>query len=290
MFSKLVKHEFRATARIIPFIFMVTVFLGLVHVLTVRLNLGVLSVFSLILTVLMCFAQVIIAYALVIWRYYKSMYSNEAYLTHTLPVHPSMLLWSKLLVGFVWTAASYITAIGVGFGVAAAHMFKTAGEWQNFVTGYHQILKAIGIEHSQLLMWFVIAAALLISIVLVLSEVYFSISIGSTSKMHSLGIGGPILVFLGTDMSLRILSALAALFIPLGVRFTTNASGELIGLKFVVQSMFSQVVDSLNSTGMASSSGDSGIAGIGSYLLLPVFVAALLYTASRVITRHTSIK
>lgn len=44
-------------------------------------------------------------------RYYKSLYSDEGYLTHTLPVKPWQLVTSKLLVSSVWSIITSVVVI-----------------------------------------------------------------------------------------------------------------------------------------------------------------------------------
>lgn len=44
-------------------------------------------------------------------RYYRSMYSNEGYLTHTLPVTPNQLLLSKMINFSIWELLSVICIV-----------------------------------------------------------------------------------------------------------------------------------------------------------------------------------
>ncbi len=56
-------------------------------------------------------------------RFYKTMYSDEGYLTHTLPVTSRQLLNSKLLVGSLWSLAVFVmialSISGMVFAVAS---------------------------------------------------------------------------------------------------------------------------------------------------------------------------
>lgn len=289
MFGKLVKHEFHATARIIPFVYLVTIFLALVHVITAKLNLGAVSKISLVLMVMMCFAQVAIAFVLVIWRYYKNLYSPEGYLTHTLPVHPSQLLWSKLLVGFVWTALSYLVGAVVFAGVMMADFVKSGDQLAEIFKTYHAFLVQTGLDKYEAAMWIIVIVMMLLSIVLLLTEAYFAITVGNLSKLHSLGIGGPILVYFAEYISLQIVAAVAVLFIPLGIRFTSSGE-ELLGFKLVTQNMFSQISSNFGAVGASGAGYDSGIIGIAYYILIPFIMVGLLCWTARIITRHTSIK
>ena len=53
-------------------------------------------------------AVMILTIALIISRYYKSMYSNEGYLGGTLPVSSNLMIFSKALVAFVWVVLSVL--------------------------------------------------------------------------------------------------------------------------------------------------------------------------------------
>lgn len=289
MFGKLVKHEFHATARIIPFIYLVTIFLALIHVITAKLNLGAVSKISLVLMVLMCFAQVAIAFVLVIWRYYKNLYSPEGYLTHTLPVLPSLLLWSKLLVGFIWTALSYLVGAAVFAGVMMADFVKSKDQFDEVFTVYHAFLAQTGLDKYETAIWIFVIGMMILSIVFLLTEAYFAITVGNLSKLHSLGIGGPVLVYFAEYIALQIVGVIAVMFIPLGMQMTQTAEG-LMEFKLVTQNMYSQLSTNFNAAGAAGAGTDSGLIGIAYYILIPFIMIGLLCWTARIITRHTSVK
>ncbi|NLL77299.1 MAG: hypothetical protein GX235_08635 [Clostridiales bacterium] len=60
------------------------------------------------------FAGSIAVFAYIAIRYYKNVYTDEGYLTHTLPVAPRDIILSKLFVGAIW---SFITALVMGISV-----------------------------------------------------------------------------------------------------------------------------------------------------------------------------
>ena len=278
MFGKLVKHEFRATARIIPFVYLVTVFLALVHLLTVRLNLGILANLSFVLVIIMCFAQVAVTVILIVWRYYKSLYSNEGYLTHTLPVTPSKHLWSKLLVGAVW----YLTAMLLSFGTVAV-VISADIQMKDIIT-YDRLVLLLGIQHNQMIFWVVVASMLVIGVVQTLAEAYFAITLGSVSKLHKLGIGGPVLIFFAEYVGLQIINSLAMFLIPIGLEMGTK--GDEMSFRLVNRNMLSVFIEAIKT----SSSNSSGIIGIGTFIMLPIVIAALLIITSRVLNRNTSLR
>lgn len=124
MFAKLFKYDFKAIART-----EVPALLALLCITVIGcLNAGVmcisadsdagfltmLSASSFVLTVT-AFAGVIMVMSLLIFvRFYKSMVTDEAYTTFTLPAKPAQILAAKFLSAMVWNAvimAAYILAV-----------------------------------------------------------------------------------------------------------------------------------------------------------------------------------
>ena len=48
----------------------------------------------------------------------KTLYTDQGYLTYTLPVKSKDILISKAIVSFVWLALSYIVLVGTVVGIA----------------------------------------------------------------------------------------------------------------------------------------------------------------------------
>ena len=115
MLGKLLKHEFRATSRIMLPLY------GAVLVLAVLANLSFAfidatdSLFLHILCILFIvifFIGVVGAFVLTIvvmvGRFYRNLLKNQGYLSHTLPVTVHGHLWSKLIVSLVWFIATAV--------------------------------------------------------------------------------------------------------------------------------------------------------------------------------------
>ena len=130
MLRKLLKHEFRATGRIMLPMYLVLLVTAIGSNLAGR---GMLDRPSRILNILavlivIAFASAIcgvllMSFALMIQRFYKNLLQDEGYLMFTLPVSVHQHIWSKLIVAAVWfavtilaiIAASLIVAYDVGF-------------------------------------------------------------------------------------------------------------------------------------------------------------------------------
>lgn len=128
MLGKLIKHEFKTTSRYILLIMAVLVIVTPISALYLRysgrfiedLNFSsdmidtLQTFFSGVCIFIYVIAVIGVAFTTFIslmYRFYKSMIDSEGYLTHTLPVKISSILFSKGLVAFVWTIASTVLVI-----------------------------------------------------------------------------------------------------------------------------------------------------------------------------------
>ena len=108
MLMKLLKHEFRATARIMGPLYLIL----LAAALAANLTAGLLDADSFILNIVSAlivmawFVAVIgvfiVAFILMLQRFYKNLLGDEGYLMFTLPVSVHQHVWSKLIVSAVW--------------------------------------------------------------------------------------------------------------------------------------------------------------------------------------------
>ena len=118
MLRKLLKHEFRATGRIMLPLF------GILLLVSVGANFSsrgmldsdstFLSTLGTILIMLFTVAIVavgIMAFILMINRFYKNLLQDEGYVMMTLPVSIHQQIWSKLIVSTVWFAATVLVII-----------------------------------------------------------------------------------------------------------------------------------------------------------------------------------
>ena len=120
MLGKLIKHEFRATARLMLPLFLVVILLSCFMRLTASvLALGdgrsfVLRLLSGLFStgfVLSIFASLIFSVVMMVSRFYKNLMTDEGYLMFTLPVGVHSLLWSKLITAalfFLFTFSANI--------------------------------------------------------------------------------------------------------------------------------------------------------------------------------------
>ncbi|MCH5343841.1 MAG: hypothetical protein J1E64_07360 [Acetatifactor sp.] len=128
------------------------------------------------------------AYLYLLIRFYRSMYSNEGYLTHTLPVTPQQLLISKLLVSGVWCFITEVVACLSIFLLVFVFIWGLipAGErhWlmPEMFSGMKMTFEMAGINLTSF--WLAVFLAALIGPFTSMSLYFCGISLGQLAKSH----------------------------------------------------------------------------------------------------------
>ncbi len=135
MLKNLIKHEFRATARILVPLFGVALVLSSLSWLVVRLGgilvlpggtglgspiFGVVAGILVLITVFALFALMVSAAIITIQRFYKNLLGDEGYLMFTLPVTPGQHILAKLIAGLAWSAAALVFVWSAFIAMATA--------------------------------------------------------------------------------------------------------------------------------------------------------------------------
>lgn len=118
MLSKLLKHELRATGRVLlPIYVLLAVSTGL-FCLSIHIGTDVtstaLSIFRGLVGFVFAVTVIgagIVTLALMVYRFYKNYMTEEGYLMFTLPVSTGALIWSKLIVALLWTAVTGLVTL-----------------------------------------------------------------------------------------------------------------------------------------------------------------------------------
>ena len=148
MLGKLLKHEFKATARTMLPMF------GVVVLLSVLANLGFAQIadaengaldilFGLFIFAffLGLFTMGVMAMVVMIQRFYKNVLGDEGYLTLTLPVNVHEIVWSKLIVSFVWFLATGLIAMAAVFIAVFTLTYTGLGEMFQNMPSFGEMLR-----------------------------------------------------------------------------------------------------------------------------------------------------
>ena len=158
-------------------------------------------------------------------RYYRSMYSNEGYLTHTLPVTPNQLLLSKMINFSIWELLSVICIVFNIMLFAAFIVLREVGYRSLFESFQEVLMEMQDILNSEYATGWELFMVLTIILILVgtvsKSLLYMgSVNIGQLWARHR--VAGAILVYVGVTGAVQIVTQAAMII------FMTSA--ERIGL------------------------------------------------------------
>lgn len=133
MLGKLLKHEFRATARFMWVIYAAMLALSLGSHFAMRYMNGaqsapILWILATLVTVLWVLALIfgaVMTLVLMVQRFYKNFLTDEGYLMFTLPTGVPSMIFSKLIVSIVWAILTILVMIlGISLAVADSSALK----------------------------------------------------------------------------------------------------------------------------------------------------------------------
>lgn len=145
MLRKLLKHEFRATARNMLTMYLIVLVASLGANLTTRglleTEYRVLDAIGVVLV--MAFVMAIIAVCVMtlvtmIQRFCKNLLSDEGYLSMTLPVSVHQQVWAKLLTSIVWFAATAVVVV-----LAFCIMAFDLGVVEQVLSGFGELFREL---------------------------------------------------------------------------------------------------------------------------------------------------
>lgn len=185
MLGKLIKHEFNATSKTLGILHIALFITTIMGIFAINLSKNdkyeYISNLTLVIYILILIAVAVAVLIYLIVRFYRNLFTDEGYLMNTLPVKPSGLIFSKLIVSFVWSIINFICTI---FSIILLVLSQTS--ITSFFDAWNDITKyawnEIGISISTLLFLGILGG--LISIIYLFLMFYASIAIGQTMRTH----------------------------------------------------------------------------------------------------------
>ncbi len=211
MLGKLLKYEFKSTARIFLPMYILTIVLSLISriFITFEDTNITLKVIASISTILFGFSLILMlatAFIVVIQRFYKNLLRDEGYLSFTLPVTPCQHIVSKLISASIWLIISFIIFI---FSIAIIITDKIFID--NIVQFFNDLIANTNIDIVFLIFESIIIA--ITSMLVFLLMTYASMAVGQLIKGHK--IIGSIAAYFGFYTAVQIIMAVLLLIISL---------------------------------------------------------------------------
>ncbi len=193
MLRKLIKHEFRATARVMGPLFLIILVLALTANLSVQFLLDAQGFFPNLMGGILLFAfgigmaaLAIISIVLMVERFRINLMGDEGYVMFTLPVSGHHLVWSKIIVSTVWfIATTVVEALAMlicVFDLDLMHDIFSSAFFRRFFEGVQELVTEFGLNLPMMAVE-LIALTFLACAVLCL-QFYASIALGHSFANH----------------------------------------------------------------------------------------------------------
>lgn len=214
--TTLLKHEFLRTRGLLGLVGGIAVLVagsGILLALTGWPMLSTLGIATTLVVVLGLVPTTQVVLALDFWR---SGFGRMGYLTQTLPRKGSTIYWAKLVWAWLASLAALALAVGlflVAWPAAARSMGGSVGD-------AYASLRDGWVLFTELAPTWVVVAGVVAAVAMVLVwpvQYYFAASVGSQAPMNRLGVGGPVLVWLGLYVASQVLIFLSFAAVPLAI-------------------------------------------------------------------------
>lgn len=183
------------------------------------------------------FTMIGVVYGMMIYlgvRFFKSMYTDEGYLAHTLPVTPHQLLGSKLLVGGFWMLIANVVALISIVGLILVMIASIANGvqadidfWEMLREGVEAIIDLYERELGLNMTHYVVVGILttIIGAFSSIMTIYGALTIGQLSKKYKAMMG--ILTYFGLGL-LNMIIGMVVSTVNMAANISRGVSGEAI--------------------------------------------------------------
>lgn len=246
MLGKLIKHEWRSVWKILGGVNLFLILYTFAGVLSFHSSIWhstnsiveVLLVLASIFYFISIAAIGIIVIAYLTVRFYRNIYTDEGYLMHTLPVSQKELIFSKLLIAFIWTTITEIVIfISVVSIALTALSVKDGMKITNLWSAFFKIIannsvwfkETFGISVTTGIILSLIAG--IVSIVQSILMIYAAISLGQLLQKHK--ILGSFLSYIGINAVFQFLQSMLMIPVMFSTSFDADAApSEIIASIF----------------------------------------------------------
>lgn len=193
MLRKLLKHEFRATGRVmLPMYLVLLVTAAASNVAGRGMQdsrsriLNVLAVLIIAAFAIAIAGAFILAFMLMIQRFYKNLLQDEGYLMFTLPVSVHQHIWAKLIVSAVWFVATVLAVILAAMVVSydVGFLKEFFGWLREFIQGFQKLKISEALNGTVIL--FEMIAACFLGLMAFCLQFYAALAAGHSRPGHKM--------------------------------------------------------------------------------------------------------
>lgn len=235
MLKKLIKHEFKATAKTMGLLFGAVLLLSILTSVSLKLPEGnqffdTIKAVLIAVYVVVMFGMMFAGILLLIFRFYNNMLKDQGYLTHTLPVKMWQHIVAKVITYFVWIVAAVVVA------AVSSGIFLMGTGVVNF-SQIGEVMSEIGASLEQypqiitILLWI-----LVLGIVQILANIlcmFASMSMGQLFGKHR--VAGSVASYIGLNYIISIFTSFI-MYLPMNsFEGQINALDEATNIPDMIQ-------------------------------------------------------
>jgi hypothetical protein len=245
MLSKLLKHEFKATARLLLPLYLILIVLTLFGKLVQYFDIfkGVLNIIPATITfayVISIIATVALTFIITIQRFYKNLMTDEGYLMFTLPVKAPALINSKLIVSLIWSVIN-IGAVVISIII----IISGTVPFNDIISSIKEIFTTVTSQFGSLSFLLVteFIIMIIVGIVFTIMLIYLSLAIGQLFNAHK--IIASITAYIGINFIIQVVTSFGAVFIGYlfnDVMYSINSVPKLIFPVFILYYLMLTVI------------------------------------------------
>ena len=190
MLKKLFKYEWKASSRLLLAVYGIVILFSILSRIFMEVSgingageegmpiLETIAALFLMLRVVMICCSLVFTWVFIAYRFYKSVFTEQGYLTNTLPVTQQQIIVAKGLVGVIWQIINLILVL-ISFFIIAA----TPEDLGMIFKAIPDIFKLFVNYDMGVTMWMLLVAAILSPFTMVL-EMYMCVAIGNLLNGH----------------------------------------------------------------------------------------------------------
>lgn len=212
----LLKHEFLQTRAWLGLVGLVALLVAAVGGLFAATGWPGLAQLGTVLAIVAVVAVVPAAQIVLAVAYWRSSYGRMGYLTQTFPLKGSAIYRAKLVWAFLVSLAGVVLSVGIALA-AAPLLARGAGIERGDLVAPLREGWSLLVDMAPA--WAVVAAVAALAMLVLMWPVqyFFAASIGSQAPLNRMGVGGPVIVWLGVYFVTQVLSFVSFVAVPYAI-------------------------------------------------------------------------
>ncbi len=273
MLGKLIKNEFKQTSKSLVAVYSAAGVSIIIMLLSYVTKIAWLGATGSVALLFIGVAAILMTLVMVINNFARSLYGAQGYLSFTLPVKASSLLFSKFIVSFIWIVLSYIVMMLTVFIVVWYARSQSGGMLESLFSMFSELQIVGDLPTLTLIIKYIaiLGSGSIITVISFVSFIYFAVTVANTKKFqHKPVLFGMIFFFCAYFVN-KTVSTELTLDLPLSL----YVSGDGIGI----------ALESMNNASSALFT-----YGIGGKLFTLVFSIILLVVTGVIMEKKVNVK